>query len=68
MDYDYLRAIGKELQPALIDGLSLATELAGEKAAIFLAEDADIAAQRAALKQKKERLDGVLKKLFEFGM
>ena len=68
IDHDYLRAIGKEIQPALIEGLSLATEHAAARAAVFLAEDVDVSVQRAALKQKKERLDGVLKKLFDFGM
>lgn len=68
VDHDFLRAIGKELQKALIDGLSLGTEHATDRAKMYLAEDADVSTQRHALKQRKDRLDGVLKKLYDFGM
>lgn len=52
----------------MIQGLSLGTEQATERASHYLAEDVQVASQRAHLKQKKERLEGVLKKLYEFGM
>ncbi|KAJ3559507.1 hypothetical protein NM688_g311 [Phlebia brevispora] len=35
---------------------------------MYLAEDEQIASQRVYLKQKKERLESVLKKLYDFGM
>ena len=68
IDHDFLFAIGKDLQKSLIDGLSLGTEHATDRAKMYLAEDADVATQRQFLKQKKDRLDGVLKKLYDFGM
>ncbi len=67
IDHNFLRSIGKELQSSLITGLSLATDQASEKAAIYLAEDEQVASQRVYLEQKKNRLDGVLKRLFNFG-
>ena len=68
IDHDFLRSIGKGVQGALITGLSLGTEQATERAALYLAEDAQVGAQRVFLEQKKARLDGVLKKLYDFGM
>ena len=60
--------IGTKVQGVLIEGLSLGTEQATERASAYLAEDVEVTMQRGFLKQKKERLDGVLKKLFEFGL
>lgn len=51
----------------LIDQL-LGSQDTAERAAVYLAEDPEVAQQRIYLQQKKERLDSVLKKLFEFGM
>ncbi|KAJ3559503.1 hypothetical protein NM688_g304 [Phlebia brevispora] len=68
IDHDFLPTIGKELQKALIDGLDLSTEHAMERARAYLAEDVEVAAQRQFLTQKKERLNAVLKKLYEFGI
>ena len=68
IDHDFLRSIGQGMQGALIRGLSLGTEHATERAELYLAEHPQVAAQRVYLEQKKGRLDGVLRKLYDFGM
>ncbi|THG95428.1 hypothetical protein EW026_g6225 [Hermanssonia centrifuga] len=68
IDHDFLRAIGKELQSSLITGLVLGTEQATDRASMYLAEDDQVAYERVYLTEKKKRLDGVLKKLYSFGV
>jgi len=68
IDHDFLRTIEKEIQDALIEGLALGSENAMERAAMYLAEDEGVSEERKMLGAKLDRLDEVLKRLFNFGM
>ncbi|EKM56257.1 uncharacterized protein PHACADRAFT_140877 [Phanerochaete carnosa HHB-10118-sp] len=68
IDYDFLRAIARELQGALITGLGLGEENATERARAYLAEDEGVTAQRAQLEQKRVRLEAVQHRLYNFGL
>lgn len=56
------------MQGALIKGLLLGTEKATERASMYLSEGEGVRNQRKELMLKKDRLDGVLRALFQFGM
>jgi len=68
VDNDFLHALGKDIQGALIDGVGLGSDKATERATMYLTEDPDIVVRREELLAKKQRLDGVLEKLFSFGI
>ena len=67
IDYDFLRAIAREIQGALIVGLGVGAESAAERARAYLAEDEGVTSQRAALEQKRMRLETVQNRLYNFG-
>lgn len=56
------------MQGALIAGLGLGEENAGERARVYLSEDESVATRRALLEQKRTRLEGVQRRLYQFGL
>ncbi|GJE98795.1 dynamin domain-containing protein [Phanerochaete sordida] len=66
IDHGFLRTIERELQSALISGLSLGTNQAHEHASAYLAEDKQVAATRVRLTQKNDRLQNVREELHQF--
>ncbi|KAL4246136.1 hypothetical protein ABKN59_008971 [Abortiporus biennis] len=68
IDHDFLHRIQKEIQAALIGGLSVGSGDISERAAMYLAEDEQVARDRKVYKMKKERLEEVMKRLANFGM
>ena len=67
VDHDFLQALGKHIQEALVEAFGVGTEKATEKAKMYLAEDPDDIARRDELTAKEHRLEEVLSKLFNFG-
>ena len=68
VDHDFVQALGKHLHETLVEGFGIGSENATERARIYLAEDPDDVARREELKAKEQRLEEVLKKLFNFGL
>ena len=68
VDHDFLQALGKHIQAALVEAFGIGSENATERARIYLAEEPDDVARRGELKAKEQRLEEVLKKLFNFGL
>ncbi|KAI0078419.1 hypothetical protein K474DRAFT_1744981 [Panus rudis PR-1116 ss-1] len=68
IDHDFLHSIAKHIQGSLIEKLALGTEASTERASTYLAEDEQTASTRQNYIRKKERLEAVLKRLFNFGL
>ncbi|KAH8091801.1 P-loop containing nucleoside triphosphate hydrolase protein [Cristinia sonorae] len=66
IDYDFLHAIMKEIQGRLIGELDIGGEGAKERAAAYFAEDEQVGIDRKSLKSRKESLDAVQRKLWNF--
>lgn len=67
MDHDFLQALKKHIQEALVKAFGIGNENATEKARMYLAEEPNDVARRGELKAREQRLEEVLKKLFDFG-
>jgi hypothetical protein len=59
-------SLSENLETALHSGLGLDGPDSGRKAAEYLAEDADVSANRADLTARRERLEEIVGKLFDF--
>lgn len=68
INHDFLGTISQEIQGALIKGLSLGTERGTERASMYLSEGEEVRVRRKELASKKQRLEGVLNALYQFGM
>jgi len=68
VDHNFLHAFGRNLQGALVDAFGIGSEKATERAGMYLAEEPDVTARREELKAKEQRLEEVLRKLFNFGL
>ncbi|KAI0088919.1 P-loop containing nucleoside triphosphate hydrolase protein [Irpex rosettiformis] len=68
IDHDFLKSIASEMQKTLMSGLGLAGDDGFQIASRYLAEDDDMAVRRKDLKNKKERIRGVMDKLYRFGV
>lgn len=66
VDYDFLRAVGRQLQDALITKLGMSEDDGHQRAAAYLSEEAHLTAERDGLKQTKRRLEEIKAKLFKF--
>ena len=60
-----MRAMAQDLYDTLVRGLHLGSTKAVERAAAYLAEDAQTKVERKHFLQKKEQLDGILKEIFK---
>lgn len=68
VDHGFVRATAEDLYDALVLGLGLGSDRAGEQAAMYLAEDPQVKAERRYLTQKKERLEAALNELLKLQM
>ncbi|KAF8486541.1 P-loop containing nucleoside triphosphate hydrolase protein [Gautieria morchelliformis] len=68
VDHGFLQGLAKHIQETLVEEFGIGSERATERAKIYLAEEPSDVARRAELTIKAERLDEVLKKLFNFGL
>ena len=68
IDHDFLRAISREIQGALVVGLRLGDDNANERAKAYLSEEENVTVTRAQLLDKRRLLEGVQTRLRVFGM
>lgn len=67
IDLKFVKAVGKALQPFLINKFELGSNEANVKCAKYLAEDPVVTAEREELGVKKRRLEKVQEELYRFG-
>ncbi|PBK80191.1 hypothetical protein ARMGADRAFT_1003277 [Armillaria gallica] len=67
IDLKFVKAVGKALQPFLIEKFELGSNEANVKCAKYLAEDPVVTAEREELDAKKKRLEKVQEELYRFG-
>ena len=68
IDHGFLRATAEDMHDALVRGLGLGADRAVERAAIYLAEDPHVKAERRHLELKRERLEAAARELFKLQM
>ena len=68
IDHLFMYTLVEELQAFLIARLELGTPSAPARCAAFLAEPANVVAQREELMGRKTRLESVQTELFNFGL
>jgi hypothetical protein len=68
VDRDFIQSLGKQIHGALVEGIGIGSENATERARLYLAEEPDDVLRREELNAKQQRLEEVLKKLFNFGL